>query len=325
MKYRQLGESGLTVSVVGLGCNNFGGQPSRAAAGTVYGLMDLEQTRVVVDAAFEAGITLFDTADVYGQGGSETFLGKIFAGRRHEVVLATKWGAGMEARRDIAWGSRRYIRQACEASLRRLNTDYIDLYQMHWPDARTPVAETIAALDELVQEGKILYAGSSHFTGWQVADSDWIARSAHRNRLVAAQNHYSLVERSAEVELIPACTRFGVGLLPYFPLANGLLTGKYRRGQPAPADTRMAGRPVNDAMYDLIERLVAFADARNRSLVDIAIGALIANPVVASVIAGATKREQIVANAAASNWIPGAEDLVELAAITAPVPPQSHS
>jgi aryl-alcohol dehydrogenase-like predicted oxidoreductase len=318
MKYRQLGRSGLTVSVVGLGCNNFGGNPVQAAAGTVYGLMDLEQTRAVCDAAFDAGITLYDTADVYGQGGSESFLGEIFRGRRHQVVLATKWGSGMDDRHDIAWGSRRYIRQACEASLRRLKTDYIDLYQMHWPDPRTPVEETIDALDELVREGKVRYTGSSHFTGWQVADTDWIARSTGRNRFISAQNHYSLIERGAEAELLPACERFGVGLLPYFPLANGLLTGKYRRDQPAPAGTRMAGRAIDAALYDVIERLAAFAEARGRTMVDVAVGALVARPVVGSVITGATKVAQIQANAAAATWEPDAADLAELDAILRP-------
>ena len=324
MKYRQLGRSGLTVSVVGLGCNNFGGNPVQAAAGTVYGLMDLEQTRAVVDAAFDAGVTLFDTADVYGQGGSESFLGEILAGRRHQVVLATKWGSGMDQRHDIAWGSRRYIRQACEASLRRLKSDYIDLYQMHWPDPRTPVQETLDALDELVKEGKVRYAGSSHFTGWQVADSDWIAKSAHGTRFISAQNHYSLIELSAEAELIPACEHFGVGLLPYFPLANGLLTGKYRRHQPAPSGTRMAGRVIDDALYDTIESLLAYAQARERTLVDVAVGALIARPVVGSVITGATKVAQIRANAAAASWAPSAADLAELDAILKPQAAAAH-
>jgi len=324
MKYRQLGRSGLTVSVVGLGCNNFGGKPIKAAAGTVYGLMDLEQTRAVVDAAFDAGVTLFDTADVYGQGGSEEFLGEIFGARRHQVVLATKWGSGMENRHDIAWGSRRYIRQACEASLRRMKTDYIDLYQMHWPDPRTPVEETIEALDELVKEGKVRYTGSSHFTGWQVADTDWIAKTHGHNRFISAQNHYSLVERSADLELIPACDRFGVGLLPYFPLANGLLTGKYRRNQPAPQGTRMAGRAIDDNMYEVIERLAAYAESRGRTMVDVAIGALIANPVVSSVITGATKAAQIVSNANAATWEPSAADLTELDTILKQLPVGGH-
>jgi aryl-alcohol dehydrogenase-like predicted oxidoreductase len=315
MHYRQLGESGLTVSAVSLGCNNFGGTPVNADTGTVYGLMDLEQTRAVVNAAFEAGITLFDTADVYGRGGSEEYLGEILKDRRHQVVIATKWGSGMDGRHDIAWGSRRYIHQAVDASLRRLQTDYIDLYQMHWPDKRTPIAETIDTLDGLVHAGKIRYFGSSHFTGWQVADSDWTARSLGKQRFVAAQNHYSLLERTAETELIPACVRFGVGLLPYFPLANGLLTGKYRRDRPAPTGTRLAGQNITAATYDRIEALSAFAAERGISLLDVAIGAIAANPAVSSVVTGATKPEQISANAAAVQWVPVAEDFARLAEI----------
>ena len=315
MKYRQLGCSGLTVSVVGLGCNNFGGNAINAPSGTVYGLLDLEQTRAVVDAACDAGVNFFDTADVYGNGGSESFLGEILRGRRHQVVLGTKWGSGMEARHDIAWGSRRYIHQACEASLRRLQTDYIDLYQMHWPDPRTPIEETLAALDELVKQGKVRYLGSSHFTGWQIADTDWIARTHHRERFISAQNHYSLLERSAEAELIPACEKFGVGLLPYFPLANGLLTGKYRRGQPVSSGTRLAGRLIDESTYDLIERLLDYAGKRGRTLVDISIGALLVRPAVSSVITGATKATQIASNAVAATWEPTAEDMRELDAI----------
>ncbi len=315
MRYRQLGKSGLTVSIVGLGCNNFGGTAVNAESGTVYGLMDLEQTRTVVDAAFDAGVNFFDTADVYGKGGSETFLGEILKDRRHEVVLATKWGSGMDDRHDIAWGSRRYIRQACEASLRRMNTDYIDLYQMHWPDARTPIEETIAALDELVQEGKVRYIGHSHFTGWQVADTDWIAQTKGHERFISAQNHYSLLAREAEQELIPACERFGVGLLPYFPLANGLLTGKYRRDQPAPAGTRMSGRAIDARTYDIIEALFAFSQERGITMVDVAIGSLAARDVVSSVITGATKAAQIVSNAGAAAWVPTADDMTALDAI----------
>ncbi|WP_404479954.1 aldo/keto reductase [Novosphingobium sp. BL-52-GroH] len=325
MQYRQLGRSGLTVSVVGLGCNNFGGaSTSIAGANAAYGLMDLEQTRAVCDAAFDAGINFFDTADLYGNGGSETFLGEIFKDRRGEVVLATKWGAGMDGRHDIAWGSRRYIRQACEASLRRMNTDYIDLYQMHWQCARTPVEETIAALDELVQEGKVRYVGHSHFSGWELADADWIARTHGHERFISAQNHYSLLERSAEKDLIPACERFGVGLLPYFPLANGWLTGKYRRDKPAPEGTRMAGRVIDDRTYDIIEALAAFAQARGLSMVDVAIGALLYQPSVSCVIAGATKVEQVVSNAGAADWTATAADIAELDALLGGAAPAGH-
>ena len=315
MQYRQLGRSGLTVSAVGLGCNNFGGSPVEAASGTVYGVLSLEDARAVIDAAFDAGVTLFDTADVYGGGGSEEQLGAILKGRRHEVVLATKWGSGMEARRDIALGSRRYIRHACEASLRRMGTDYIDLYQMHWPCPRTPIEETLAALDELIAEGKVRYIGHSHFTGWQLADADWLARIAGTERFVSAQNHYSLLERTAEAELIPACARFGVGLLPYFPLANGWLTGKYRRDRPAPAGTRMAGRAIDAQTYDVIEGLAEFAEARGVRMVDVAIGALLARSEVSCVIAGATRPGQAAENAAAADWVPNSADLVELEAL----------
>ena len=219
MRYRRLGDSGLAVSVVGLGCNNFGRR------------LDVEATRRVVDAALDAGVTFFDTADVYGE--SETFLGEVLAGRRDQVVLATKFGLPLRGAlgddRD-ARGSRWYVRRAVERSLRRLRTDHVDLYQMHAPDPRTPVEETLAALTELVREGKVRYLGSSNFTGWQVADADWTARTRGLERFVGAQNEYSLVDTSAEAELVPALQRFGVGLLPYFPLANGLLTGKYSRG-----------------------------------------------------------------------------------------------
>lgn len=313
MRYRQLGRSGLTVSVVGLGCNNFGGSgTSIAGANAAYGQMDLEATRAVVDAAFDAGITFFDTADLYGNGGSETFLGEIFRDRRHQVVIATKWGAGLEGRHDIAWGSRRYIRHACEASLKRLGTDYIDLYQMHWPDPKTPVEETIAALDELVREGKVRYSGHSHFAGWQIADADWLARTRGCQRFVSAQDHYSLLARGAETALLPACERFGVGLLAYFPLANGWLTGKYRRDRQAPEGTRMSGRPIDERTYDVIEALAAFADERGRTMVDVAIGALLHQPAVSCVIAGASKATQATSNATAASWEPSAEDMAAL-------------
>jgi aryl-alcohol dehydrogenase-like predicted oxidoreductase len=299
MRYRQLGRSGLTVSVVGLGCNNFGGR------------IDLEASRAVVDAAIDEGITLFDTADVYGnRGGSETILGELLKGRRDGVVLATKWGVPMAD--EPATGSRRYIRKAVEASLGRLQTDHIDLYQLHRFDPLTPLEETLSALDELVKEGKVRYIGSSNFTAWQMADADWIARTHHLERFVSAQNHYSLLERAAEKELVPACAEHGVGILPFFPLANGLLTGKYQRGQDRPTGTRMEGREITDATYDRIEALADFAKQRGHSLLELAISGLASRPAVGSVIAGAAKAEQVKANAAAGDWDLGAEDLEEL-------------
>jgi aryl-alcohol dehydrogenase-like predicted oxidoreductase len=302
MRYRQLGTSGLTVSVIGLGCNNFGMR------------LDLEQSRKVVDAALDAGITLLDTSNTYGnRGGSETILGQVLEGRRDKVVLATKWGMDMgDAPGDQARGSRRYIRKAVEDSLRRLRTDWIDLYQLHRPDPLTPIGETLAALDELIDEGKVRYIGSSNFTAWQVADADWTARTTGAERFVSAQNHYSLLERSAEAELLPACERFGVGVLPFFPLANGLLTGKHSR-QALADNTRMAGRTVPESTWDTIEALQDYAGERGRSLLEVAIGSLAARPPVASVIAGATKVEQVHANVAAGDWVPDDEDLAALA------------
>jgi aryl-alcohol dehydrogenase-like predicted oxidoreductase len=304
MRYRQLGRSGLTVSVVGLGCNNFGGR------------LDLADSAPVIDAALDAGITLLDTADIYGnRGGSEEILGRVLGPRRDRVVLATKWGAPMGTGPEEARGSRRYIRRALEASLRRLRTDHVDLYQLHRPDPLTPVAETLAALDELVTEGKIRYVGSSNFTAWQVADAEWTARDGHLERFVSAQNHYSLLERDAEAELLPACEHFGIGVLPFFPLANGLLTGKYRRDGPVPAGTRLEGRPIDAATFDRLEALGAFAAERGRSLLELAFAALTAQPVVSSVIAGATRPEQVAANVAAGEWDLGAGDGAALHAL----------
>ncbi|MGI8681599.1 MAG: aldo/keto reductase [Mycobacteriales bacterium] len=305
---RQLGDSGLTVSVVGLGCNNFGRR------------LDLDGTRAVVEAALEAGVTLFDTADTYGKehdGGSEALLGEVLAGRRDDVVLATKFGMDMAGANGPDWGvrgSRRYIRRAVEASLRRLRTDYIDLYQMHVPDRRTPIAETLAALDELVTEGKVRYLGSSNFAGWQVADADWTARRAGSERFISAQNNYNLLEREVEAELVPACLRYGVGVLPFFPLANGLLTGKYRRNQPPPPGTRLSEKShlLSGRNFDRVEGLEKYAAERGISLLDVAIGGLAAQPAVACVIAGATKPEQVRANVAAGGWQPTPEDLAAL-------------
>jgi aryl-alcohol dehydrogenase-like predicted oxidoreductase len=308
MRYRQLGRSGLTVSVVGLGCNNFGRR------------VDLAGTRAVVDAALEVGVTLFDTADIYGtdrDGGSERLLGEALAGRRDDVVIATKFGSDMAGSNGPDWGvrgSRRYIRRAVEASLRRLQTDYIDLYQMHEPDPRTPIAETLAALDELVGEGKVRYLGSSNFAGWQVAEAEWTARTVGTERFIGAQNNYNLLEREAEAELVPACEGYGVGLLPFFPLANGLLTGKYRRGEPAPAGTRLTGKPelLAERNFDRVEALEKYADERGISLLSVAVGGLAAQPAVASVIAGATRPEQVRANVTAGEWAPDSADLAGL-------------
>jgi aryl-alcohol dehydrogenase-like predicted oxidoreductase len=311
MTYRQVGNSGLTVSTVGLGCNQIGRK------------LDLEGTRAVVDAAIEAGITLFDTADIYGRtpGASEDLLGQALEGRRDRVVVATKFGmstGGVTLPEFEARGSRRYIRAAIEGSLRRLRTDHIDLYQMHEPDPRTPIEETLEALDEVVQEGKVRYIGSSNFTGWQVVDADWVARANGSTRFISAQNEYSLLERDVEIELIPAAEHVGVGIIPYFPLARGLLTGKYRRGEAAPEGSRLAERTefLDSADWDVVENLQKFADARSLTLLEVGIGGLAAQPGVASVIVGATKPEQVLANAQAGGWEPAAVDLVELDDIT---------
>jgi aryl-alcohol dehydrogenase-like predicted oxidoreductase len=307
MRYTQLGDSGLTVSVVGLGCNNF---RSRASD---------EDANAVIDAAIGQGITLFDTADIYGGGGgSEELIGEALGARRDQVVLATKFGMPMPDAGPEARGSRRYIRNAVRASLRRLRTDWIDLYQYHEPDGVTPIEETIAALDELVREGLVRYVGSSNFSGWQIADAAWAARDRRYEPFVSAQNHYSLLERGAEAEVLPACERFGVGQLPYFPLANGILTGKYRRGAALPEGTRLGGnreraeRLLTDQTYDRVEALEKLAAERGVSLLHVAIGGLAAQPAVASVIAGATKPEQVVANAEAGLWQPDADDLAAI-------------
>lgn len=311
MCYRQLGRSGLTVSAVGLGCNAFGQTiaPDDVAA--------------VVDAALDSGITLFDTADIYGSspGESESLLGQALGRRRDEVVVATKFGMDMRGANGPDWGvrgSRRYIRTAVEASLRRLGTDHIDLYQMHAYDPVTPLEETLAALHELVTEGKVRYLGSSNYAGWQVTDADWLARTSGGTPMISVQNAYSLLDRGAEDELIPAALHAGAGLLPYHPLASGLLTGKYRRGEPAPEGTRLARRPerLETADFDAIERIGAFADERGVSMATVAIGWLVAQEVVGSVISGASRPEQARTNAAAMQWRPSAEDLATLDEIT---------
>jgi aryl-alcohol dehydrogenase-like predicted oxidoreductase len=310
MTYRPLGSSGLMVSTVGIGCNAF----SRRA--------DAEATRGIVDAAIEQGIALFDTADIYGiePGASETMLGTALGSRRDQVVVATKFGMDMQGKNGPDWGvrgSRRYVRQAVEASLRRLGTDWIDLYQLHQPDPVTPIEETLAALHELVLEGKVRYVGCSNFDGWQLVDADWTARTGGYERFVSAQNRYSLLDRSVEAELVPACEHLGVGILPFFPLEYGLLTGKYSRGQAAPEGSRLAIEQARfeGADWDRIEALEAFAAERGLSMLQVAMGGLAAQPAVTSVIAGVTRPEQVVSNAQAGLWEPTAEDLAALEAL----------
>ncbi|QXC60762.1 aldo/keto reductase [Aquihabitans sp. G128] len=291
--HRRLGTSGLVVSTVGLGANNFGMRLDRKASAEV------------IHAAVDAGITLIDTSDSYSD--SEDFLGEALEGKRDQVVLATKFGSALrDGRNGPDWGargSRRYIRTAVESSLRRLRTDRIDLYQLHFPDAATPMAETLAALTELVHEGKVLYVGSSNLKPWQVADAEWLARDLGLERFVSAQNEYSLLDRRVEAELVPALEHYGIGLLPYFPLASGLLTGKYKRGEVAAEGTRVAAwgmqAALTDAKFDVVEGLEAYAAERGITLLDVAFGALAAQPAVASVIAGATSPAQVQANVAA--------------------------
>ncbi|SDE16318.1 Predicted oxidoreductase [Nocardioides lianchengensis] len=315
MTYRPLGDSGLMVSAVGIGCNAF----SRR--------VDLDGVRGILDAASDTGVTLLDTADIYGApaGGSEELLGEALQGRRDEFVLATKFGMDMGGALGADHGvraSRRYVRRAVEASLRRLRTDHIDLYQLHTPDEVTPVEETLAVLTDLVHEGKIGYLGCSNFAGWQVADADWTSRSAGLERFVSVQNRYSLLDRSIEDEVVPACETYGLGVLPFFPLEYGLLTGKYRRGAGAPEGSRAALDPtrsgwLDGADWDRIEALEAYAAARDLEILDVAIAGLAAQPAVASVISGATSGDQVRRNAAALRWDPTEADLVELDEITA--------
>lgn len=308
---RRLGRSGLVVSAVGLGCNNLG----RAGAATE----SQRGSDRVVRAAVDAGITLFDVADTYGAppGLAEERLGKALGARRADVVVATKFGmdvGGVNGPDFGARGSRRYIRTAVEASLRRLGTDWIDLYQFHTPDPATPIDETLSALDDLVREGKVRYLGHSNRSGWQIAQAEYVARELGVERFVSSQNNYNLTDRRAELEVLPASREFGIGVLPYFPLANGLLTGKYASGV-APEGTRLARTRqhlLEDAVSPTLQAYSAFARERGVSEVTVAIGWLLAQSPVASVIAGATSVEQVAANAAADQWVPTAEDLVEL-------------
>ena len=312
--YRRVGKSGLTVSTVGLGCNNLG----RANTPTE----SQEATDAVVNAAVDAGITLFDVADTYGRepGLSETMLGKALGARRADVVVATKFGMDMKGASGPdfgARGSRRYILQAVEASLRRLGTEWIDLYQFHTPDPLTPIDETLSALDTLVASGKVRYIGHSNRAGWQIAQAEYVARELGGARFISTQNHYNLLDRRAELEVTPAAEEFGLGVLPYFPLANGLLTGKYAPGH-APEGSRLSHtrkNMVHDADWDQLGRFSSFARERGLSEIQVAFSWLAAQPSVASVIAGATRPEQVQQNAEAADWIPSQEDLAELDSI----------
>jgi aryl-alcohol dehydrogenase-like predicted oxidoreductase len=307
MRYRPLGNSGLVVSVAGLGCNNFGRR------------LGLDGTRAVVDAALDEGITLLDTAESYGGGGrSEALIGEVLQGRRDQVVLATKFGnrnSGMDfGAAGGSKGGRSYVMRAVEQSLRRLRTDYIDLYQLHTPDPATPIEETLTALGDLVTQGKVRYIGHSNFSGWQLADAAWAARELRATGFISAQNHWSLLERDVEAELVPAALQHGLGVLPYFPLANGLLTGKVRRGQAPPEGTRLASRQgyITESKLDRVEALIGWAEDHGVTILDVAIGGLAALPGCASVIAGATSPDQVRANAAAADWVPSADELADL-------------
>jgi len=309
MRTHRLGRSDLDVSILGMGCNQLGRRVDRDGAAAL------------LDACEAAGVTLLDTADIYGgAGASETMLGEVLEGRRERFVLATKFGMEMRGAVDVPdapRGSRAYVRWAVEGSLRRLRTDRIDLYQYHEPDGVTPLAETLGALDELVGEGKVRFIGCSNFSARQVEEAAAIAEREGLSAFASLQNEYSVLRREIEAEVMPACERHGLGILPYYPLAHGLLTGKYRRGEPAPTGSRLAGRDevADAATFDAIESLERYAELHGRSLLEVAIGGLAARPAVASVIAGATRPEQIAANARAVTWTPSAADLAALDAL----------
>jgi aryl-alcohol dehydrogenase-like predicted oxidoreductase len=308
MEYRNLGKSGLQVSIVGLGCNNFGGR------------LDEAQTKAVIDKCIDEGITMFDTSDIYGgRGKSEEFMGPALKPHRRNVVIATKCAGPMGEGPYWRGTSRKYIIEAVEDSLRRLQTDYIDLFQIHFPDPNTPIDETLHALDDLVRDGKIRYIGNSNFKAWQVVEADWVSRTEHITRFISAQNEHSLLQRGPEAELIPACEKYGIGLLPFFPLASGFLTGKYRPDQPAPEGTRlgaanspMAARILHEGNFDQLVKLEKFAEDRGHSMIELAFSWLASKPIVGSVIAGATKPEQVEQNAKAADWRLTPEEMTEV-------------
>jgi aryl-alcohol dehydrogenase-like predicted oxidoreductase len=311
MQKRKLGNLGPDVSLVGLGANNFGGR------------IDLAASRRVVDKALDLGITLIDTADIYGnKGGSEECLGQILRSRRQNVVLATKFGLPMDDSGKLRGASRRYIVQATEASLRRLKTDWIDLYQLHRPDAQTPIEETLCALDDLVKAGKVRFIGCSNLSAGQLQQAQAAAENNHLTPFICCQDEYSLLERTLEKDLLAVISKNGLGLLPYFPLASGLLTGKYQHGAPLPSGSRLANSPprgggvMNARNWRIVEALTAFAAARGHTLLELAMSWLASRPYIPSIIAGATRSEQVEQNVAAIGWTLSADDLAEIDRIT---------
>ncbi|HUX20999.1 MAG TPA: aldo/keto reductase [Spirochaetia bacterium] len=310
MEKRRLGSSGLEVTLVGLGCNNFGGRT------------DFEQTQKVVHKTLDLGINLFDTADVYSRGTSEEFLGRILGDRRKEIVLATKVAKPMDDAGLLRGSSRRYIMTAVEASLKRLHTDWIDLYQLHDPDPHTPIEETMRTLDDIVRQGKVRYIGCSNFAAWQVVEAQLTAKSSGWTALISFQDDYNLLTRGIEQELVPVGVKYGMGLLPYYPLASGLLTGKYRKGEALPAGARITNskayteRYLTGENWEIVERLEAFASGRGHSLLELAFSWLACKASVASIIAGATKPEQVEQNAQAAAWVLSEEEMAEVDAIT---------
>jgi aryl-alcohol dehydrogenase-like predicted oxidoreductase len=307
MDLRNLGTSGLRVSVVGLGCNNFGGRS------------DLEATRKVMHKALDLGINFFDTADIYGgQGGSETLMGEIMGENRKDIVLASKFGMVMDQAGEMKGGSRRYIMSAVEDSLKRLKTDWIDLYQLHQPDPLTPIEETLSALDDLVRQGKVRYVGCSNLKAWEVVEAEWTARDRRYTPFVSCQDEYSLLVRDIEDELVPATESYGLGIIPFFPLACGLLTGKYERGGAMPADGRLsnsqglADRYMTERNWDIVEGLRDFCNSRGHTMLELAFSWLAQQPMVSSVIAGATRPEQLEQNVAAADWHLTDEDMAEI-------------
>jgi aryl-alcohol dehydrogenase-like predicted oxidoreductase len=301
MRFRQVGKSGLRVSEIGLGCNNFGSR------------LDFDQSKAVIEAALEAGVNFFDTADLYGNGLSEQYLGRVLKGKRDSVIIATKFGWDL-GNGELARGSRRYLIKALEHSLDRLGTDYIDLYQFHHPDPLTPIEETLSALDDAVRSGKVRYIGSSNFQAWQVVEADFLARELGVERFISCQNLYNLLNRDAESDLIPLTAKYGLGFIPFYPLASGLLTGKFRRGKAPEPGTRIAMQPerYRQANFDLIERAESFARSRGMELIDLAFAYLLANDTVPSVIAGASDPEQVKRNVATQAQVLSKEDLDEM-------------